>query len=233
MKTYDSYAESKIANPESEIYENDNGEFGTLQQLLGSVGEFVICNPADYCMTVEQFLAAGHKFVKGDICLTHGGTVVKVRYAGGWNQLSSYDNERYVLRAAALNQAETFDVMAQDIEAAEAGAVGEYSNEKPKRMKAEYVPVEFDQAWQAVKAFEEGEKFYTHFQVQGWVPINNVQQVVPNFEVKKIYRKVETEIDERQEFIDELVRLNKTAKSPKLSDFFGEIYDSGKFKLVD
>ncbi|CAM0033016.1 hypothetical protein VPHK121_0088 [Vibrio phage K121] len=47
-----------------------------------------------------------------------------------------------------------------------------------------------------------------------------------------VYRKVENEIDERQEFIEALVEMNKKAKSSGLYGFFGELYDSGKFKLV-
>lgn len=80
---------------------------------------------------------------------------------------------------------------------------------KPKHTKEEYVKVEFEHAWEAVKAFEEGEVLYTHFQVNRWVTIDNAQQVVPNFQVEKIYRKVVIELspeEVREQEIEELAR---------------------------
>lgn len=122
MNTYSTYQEAKIANPESEIYENDNGEFGTREQLSEVVGQYVLCEPKDYCITVEKFLADGHKFVDKDLYLGDDGEIKIIGKdvpAGVANNPVSDDDARFALRSAALNQTETpeekeaFDVMAQ------------------------------------------------------------------------------------------------------------------------
>ena len=48
-----------------------------------------------------------------------------------------------------------------------------------------------------------------------------------------IYRKVETEIDERQEFIEAACEKSGLSKHSVEAQVFGMIYDSGKFKLVE
>jgi len=74
MKVYDSYAEAKIANPESDIYERMCVDFATadyvsLVAMCGTGEGWNKCDPADHCMTVDQFIAEGHRFANGDICL--------------------------------------------------------------------------------------------------------------------------------------------------------------------
>ena len=58
-------------------------------------------------MTVEKFLADGYKFVVGDICLHHDGDVVTFKYVNDWNDPLPADDNRYVLRAAALEDTPT------------------------------------------------------------------------------------------------------------------------------
>ena len=124
-----SYQEAKIANPESEIVTTgENWEFeptlegkferfvenGIEPHVLGDCA-WVKCNPADHCMTVEQFLKDGHKFVTGDVVTNLNGSVSNVlpkESCRGWdsvleyiNQADSDDDERYVLRAVALEAA--------------------------------------------------------------------------------------------------------------------------------
>lgn len=72
---------------------------------------------------------------------------------------------------------------------------------KPK-FEVEYVKAEFDNAWQAVKAFEDGEELYTYFQVEGWVLVGHAQQVVPNWQVEKLYRRTEKQVDWRDECLE-------------------------------
>ena len=118
MKTYPSYEAAKIANPESNIYVL-GGKFQPGHEAARRGEEE--CNPADHCMTVEQFLKTGYKFVEGDIFIDDEGDVETV---GGLNfydpsgasQPHEDDHNRYVIRAAAL--------------------------EKPKRTKVEYVKVD-------------------------------------------------------------------------------------------
>ncbi len=129
-------------------------------------------------------------------------------------------------------------------------------SEKPQpqpRTKVEYVKVEFSHAWEAVKAFEDGEVFHTHFMTDGWVIVEHVQQVIPNLQVEKLYRCIETEITERDEFIDEMPKPDfeawfweldsvdrdgeyRLGVKGRLTTLFNDqlkvIYDSGKFKLV-
>ncbi|AUR95779.1 coil containing protein [Vibrio phage 1.213.O._10N.222.54.F10] len=101
----------------------------------------------------------------------------------------------------------------------------EPKQEKPKRVKVEYVKCEFKFAWEAVKAFEDGEEFHTHFISDGWVAVEHVQQVIPNLQVEKLYRRTETEIDERQEFIERAEELIDISKIAEYS--LGKMYDAG------
>ena len=152
MKTYNSYEEAKIANPDYEIVTatqkniTENRVKKTFAPVIKSdnfvsgyeylhdrgtspmidKGYFELCNPADHCITVEEFLKAGHRFVEGDIVTNLNGGVSIIKPAcdcKGWDyslenihKADDDDYDRYILRAAAL--------------------------EKPKRVKVEYVKVE-------------------------------------------------------------------------------------------
>lgn len=115
MTTYNTYQEAKIANPECDIYVSftcEVKEFITKEHRssLGPLKSDLYrpANPADHCMTVEKFLADGYEFVKGDVALIHNGDVKVVENPNlDWNILDSRDNERYILRAAALEEKET------------------------------------------------------------------------------------------------------------------------------
>ncbi|CAH9013994.1 putative lipocalin family protein [Vibrio phage 455E52-1] len=105
MKTYNSYEEAKIANPESEIYKLASGYIATKEPQGISVHK---CNPADHCMTVEEFLADGHKFVEGDVYLNSDGRGISVVNIPEYNnKRSTIDCSLYILRAAALERIPT------------------------------------------------------------------------------------------------------------------------------
>ncbi|AUS00347.1 hypothetical protein NVP1273O_70 [Vibrio phage 1.273.O._10N.286.54.C7] len=113
MTTYNTYQEAKIAHPESEIYFIGNEQYRTgewIDQYNFGRSSFVLCNPADHCMTVEKFLADGHKFVDGDYYSDMFGDPQCV---GGYfppsdvNKPDSDDKKRYILRAAALENIPT------------------------------------------------------------------------------------------------------------------------------
>jgi len=75
MKTYKTYQAAKIANPDSVIYKDMYGNFIPYSGGFNiPAGE--LCDPAKYCMTVEQFLDAGNRFVEDDKFLKEGGEVV-------------------------------------------------------------------------------------------------------------------------------------------------------------
>ena len=113
MTTYNSYETAKIANSEYAIFEYQ-GNFGTDKEILDMFDiqsrEMKECNPADHCMTVEKFLADGHKFVEGDIYLDADGSVriigddCSVRAA---NFKGGCDYLLYILRDAALEKIPT------------------------------------------------------------------------------------------------------------------------------
>ncbi|CAM0015468.1 hypothetical protein VPHK367G1_0086 [Vibrio phage K367 g1] len=100
------------------------------------------------------------------------------------------------------------------------------SDLKP-RTKTEFVKCVFNHAWEAVKAFEDGEELYTKRSHKDFVLIDNAPDVL-RF-LYDLHRKVETEIDERQEFIDAACEVVNWS-IPKA---MGALYDSGKFKLVE
>ncbi|AGN51369.1 hypothetical protein VPJG_00005 [Vibrio phage jenny 12G5] len=210
MTTYNSYAEAKIANPEMEVIQwNSSTEFKSVKRedLSGYLTTWSKANPADHCMTVEKFLVDGHKFVKGDVCLRHDGEVITVKVAESaqdWNMKDLDDDKRFILRAAALE-------------------------EKPKRTKIEFVEVE-DSIFDLRPEFEAGELFVKigdNYEV-----VLSTQCLATSLAVGSCYRKVEIEIDERQEFIEayaEAVGVNWV----EINHTAGVIYDSGKFKLVN
>lgn len=110
MKTYNYYEAAKIENPQGVIYEFE-GCFSLFKGIDSKE-----CNPAGHCMTVEQFLKDGHKFVEGDLIINVNGAVNEVRNDEGeiFNKsgISELNNERYILRSAALENQMNIDNLA-------------------------------------------------------------------------------------------------------------------------
>ncbi|AUR93305.1 hypothetical protein NVP1186O_70 [Vibrio phage 1.186.O._10N.286.49.E3] len=113
MTTYNTYQEAKIANPDSEISVSISKVFAASDYvsnilLSGCVQGWNKCNPADHCMTVEKFLADGHKFIEGDIYLNSDGRTLGVVNIPDYNnERSTIDCDLYVLHAAALEKIPT------------------------------------------------------------------------------------------------------------------------------
>ena len=222
MTTYNSYEEAKIANPDSEIVTPSEfwdgadylvGKFKVLtESMLIDKFSWEKCNPADHCMTVEKFLADGHKFVKGknDAYLDNKGIVRFIGDNGysawGCNDVTCIDGSResFILRSAALN--------------------------KPKRVEVSYVKVE-DSIFDLRPDFEAGELYVLNMskysKCETW-------RELAHFMIEgELYRKVETEIDERQEFIDTAYHQAQLAECVNFTKGMAEaLFDSGKFKLV-
>ena len=207
MKTYNSYEEAKIANPESNIYELD----GVFQpgHMSFREGESK-CNPADHCMTVERFLADGHKFVEGDLILDEGLVylVSDLKTQKHWyetesaNQPDCDDNSRYILRAAALN--------------------------KPKRVKFEYVPINNGNELITYR----NELFFKHDSGDYvWTENHTMRSILTHMDNDNLFRRIETETTERDEFI-EAYALATHDEIGNIDIIAGMLFDSGKFKLV-
>lgn len=96
MKTYNTYQEAKIDNPNSDIYEREKGVFAT-ESLHREP-----CNPADYCMSLESFLASGKRAFRGDIIADKDGKAMIVEAESIVNTPLENDCEVYVIKAKAL-----------------------------------------------------------------------------------------------------------------------------------
>lgn len=111
--SYKTYAEAKIANPDCEIVttiKNWSGagkfigafEVITKGHYIGDMS-WVICNPADYCSTLKEFLDAGLELVEDDKFIGVNGSVIEVKAVVETNKPNESDSDRYILSAAALN----------------------------------------------------------------------------------------------------------------------------------
>lgn len=115
---YKTYAEAKIANPDCEIVttgknwahgENRKGLFEPLRFYSDVVDHklsddaWVICNPADHCSSLKEFLEFGFKLIDGDVFIGVNGNVITVIDGCQSNIINPLDSERYMLSASALN----------------------------------------------------------------------------------------------------------------------------------
>ena len=162
-------------------------------------------------MTVEQFLKAGHKFVDGDIVINQAGCVDSVILDFSWNKISETDDSMFILRAAAL--------------------------EKPKRLKVEYVKVEFASDKEKAEAFIEGGlRYFTHGETKGemerdTILVTRLDELLCG---NAIYRRVETEISERDEFIEEALKRCVWKEGSPAHYMIGDMYDAGcRFNPVE
>ena len=230
MTTYESFEAAKIANPDCEIVTNGpnwngseslSGKFQALiYQLIDSFG-WIVCNPADYCMSVEQFLNNDHKFIDGDAYIDSDGVI---RIIGSANHSKRACNKilnicrpqySFILRAAALEE-----------------------KEKPKRVKFSYellCNTNFN-VWGLKELLDNGDLFYLINDEYVVVPSGSDIFAIEHFLSGNIYRRVEAEISERDEFIGVIKELEGeyTFDDNYDTEQFGEfLFDSRKFKLVD
>lgn len=113
MTTYKSYAECRIANPGSEIVTPsiDSSMPCSMEPIFEvkanhEIGKFawVICNPADHCSSIKEFLEGGYVFSIGDLFLGISGDVTEVEAIyPQTNKCEDSDGKRYILSASALN----------------------------------------------------------------------------------------------------------------------------------
>ncbi len=110
--------------------------------------------------------------------------------------------------------------------------------EKPKRVKFEYVKVE-EPIFDVMEDYYSGRLFGDSL---GEIKITTFAHLGACFDTGKAYRRVETEISERDEFIATAFNLDAedvSAKAiglvinPTSVELVGKMFDSGKFKLVE
>lgn len=105
--------------------------------------------------------------------------------------------------------------------------------QKP-RTNTGFVKCEFEKLSDLVLAFESGDELYYEENTTGYkYELDMYGAISMHKHSEKLYRKVETEIDERQEFIDAYKNLASVSMPLSIDDWAGLMYDSGKFKLVD
>lgn len=177
MKIYKSYEEAKINHKNEVIWTDHNKNFGCASAFKNSGYTVFKTEPEEYCMSIEEFLNAGLKFKVGDLYLTSYGRVEDVHNEDFANTMNSEDTdgrdrERYVLRASAL--------------------------EKPKRTRTEYEKVT-ESIFDLRDEFERGELYADD---KGIVRIQGFAHLGGSCQVGTIYRKVEKEIDWRDEVCD-------------------------------
>lgn len=112
---YKTYAEAKIANPDSQIVttgenwkwaKNSIGAFLPCNESIKESEHkdgWVICNPADYCSSLKDYFDAGFKLVAGDKIIGVDNSVFDIAEYTEFNEPDEEDCERYILSAAALN----------------------------------------------------------------------------------------------------------------------------------
>lgn len=244
MTTYSTYQEAKIANPELEVYRADFGGVFISNDDLGSFARFTDfnppvdvakCNPADYCMTVEGFLGDGHKFVDGDAYLDGFNNIQVVGELISHEPAScpgSGDEFRYVLRAAALEQKEEKPTLkiSEEYIGAMRGAI---MQEKPKRTKVEWEKVEFEKVSDVALACESGEGFYCENSNGEKSLLGMYGAISMHRHSDSLYRRIETEITERDEFIEAACSAVVCTPESMMGELIGDLYDSGRIKLVD
>ena len=109
-----------------------------------------------------------------------------------------------------------------------------YLSQPKPRTKTEFVKCEYgDKVSNIVMDFENNVQLYKLVNDEHWTidELDDLFQIILND--CYIYRKVETEIDERQEFIDAYARKSKMIPRCYDGDIAGYLFDSGKFKLVE
>lgn len=110
---YKTYAEAKIANPDSEIV-TTNKRWSGCDDVVGyfekrmkehQLGDdaWIICNPADHCSSLKEFLEAGLALCCGDIILDESGSVNRIVSRNTlYNKPEDCDGTIFILSASAL-----------------------------------------------------------------------------------------------------------------------------------
>ncbi len=220
---YKTYAEAKIANPDSEIV-TTNKRWSGCDDVVGyfekrmkehQLGDdaWIICNPADYCSSLKYFFDAGFNLISGDKIIGVDKSVWDIAENSEFNHPNEKDEEdenRYILSAAALNGG--CKILAK----AEQWSI--YNNTSP------LCELTYEQVGKLVK--HSGCVEHMNPNSGEWAAT-----ISPMWNRVGVYR-IKSK-SERELFID--AAINHGIKSHKQSpkQIFGELFDSGKFKYID
>ena len=108
------------------------------------------------------------------------------------------------------------------------------------RTKTEFVKVEYSKSWQAAKDHEERVEFlYRQSDLGDMIKGNNWKAIQSPSEAAQyyfdLYRKVEPEIDEQQEFVDRMLEMLDFNEAYDGNKIVSDMYDNFgfRFKLVE
>ncbi|ADX88269.1 hypothetical protein TUST1-182_01115 [Vibrio phage ICP1_2006_C] len=211
MTTYNTYAEAKIANPDSEIYVSARGFFAPLNLNIPACNSnaWVECHPKDYCITLEEFLKKGYKLVDndiypeddGDFCVV--GVDIKTKTA---NSSCVDDEYRYILRAKALETQPTKSKIDNTPQQVESLSSATTTNAPAKVVtKVEYEQVKVKSFFELSEPFQLGELY---FDAAGDCEkkskiLTELQLSQLFFRNTKIYRRIEKELT-WQEYVESI-----------------------------
>lgn len=218
---YRTYAEAKIANPDSEIVttgKNWSGHYsdqkvGTFEKQgchIISENAWVICNPADHCSSLKEFLEAGFKLVEGDKFIDVNANVISVENYNASNVINDSDANRYILSAAALNSS------CKIPDKVEQWTV--YNNTMP------LCELSDEQVGKLVK--HSGCVEHMNPNSGDWAAT-----ITPMWNRAGVYRIKPK--SERDLFIDAAINHGIKPETQNPKQIFGELFDSGKFKYID
>lgn len=226
--SYKTYAEAKIANPDSEIvttgkdWDYEKETIGTFEVRVFDgdddgahfIGDeaWVICNPADYCSTLKKFLEDGFKLVEGDIVMTINCSisVVKEGAVDAWNFRGVNDNGFFILSAAVINGGCKIPANSEQWTI--------YNNTMPLHELTD----------------EQVGKLVKH---SGCVEHMNPNSgewgatITPMWNRAGVYRIKQK--SEREMFIEAAIGHGIKPETQNPKQIFGELFDSGKFKYID
>lgn len=257
MNTYKSNVECKIANPDSEIvttgknWSGDAGLIGIFEALIldefsdgdddGShiIGDdaWVICNPANYCSSLKEFLEADLGLVEGDTFTNVNGSVETVTQ---WTEDfvnakgGEKDRNRFSLSAAALSGGCKMPAKKMSFVACKVLKSGEdigviltsepkwtvYNNTMP------LCELTDEQAAPIIDAWRTASNRLDCFDGNEWFALG----VEPHIMKRGIYRIKPK--SERELFIEAVGKVIGYTDLPVLK-IGNELFDSGKFKYID
>ena len=102
------------------------------------------------------------------------------------------------------------------------------------RTKTEFVKCEYNHAWEIIKLYEDGVELFKDDSDE--LQIDRINSIALRAQAGyPIYRKVETEIDERQEFIDRMLEMLDLNEAYDGNKIVSDMYDNFgfRFKLVE
>lgn len=216
---YKTYAEAKIANPDSEIYcamiSNDGrGIYGKLIDINMVTKSHYLCNPADHCSSLKDFFDAGFKLVAGDKIIGVGESVWDIAEYSEFHEPDEENDIRFILSVSALNggckipaKAEQWSIYSNTMPLCE---LTDEQYGKMRRARDNGGLVEFANVTNDFK-FEE---------------IGN-----PNWCKDQVYR-IKSK-SERELFIEAAIGHAIKPETQSAKQMFGELFDSGKFKYID